>query len=163
LEAAQMIARIIGALCAALPIALLAGSVPVQAQVSEAEGLKFAKKISTAELDAGLKSEPFGDWIAEVAGAQAGLTWEMNDCGEQTGDPATDNKRDIPVCVSVDAELPDRRNIAAMILVGTRERGLAGKPAIYDLYWAEGTMVHRLRRLNELPAVVRSRPEETSE
>ena len=141
----------------------LAAPLPVPGQGSEEEALERGRKTPAAELDAALPRTPFGAWFARLMGPKAKLYWEMNDCGEQTGDPAVDSPRDIPVCVAAAAQLEDGREISVVIQVGTWEKGLTGKPVVRDLYWTQEQIVHPLRRLSELPALLRSRPEEAAE
>ena len=152
--------RIAVAILTGLFIPLMAGQSPLHAQISEDEAVQYIQEIPVSRLESGLPNQPFGEWVASISGPETKLYWEINDCGEPSGDPAVDDDRDLPVCVSVDGELADGRNIVVSILVGTWEQGLVGKPTVQDIYWAEEQVVHPLRRLSELPAVVRSRPDE---
>lgn len=147
---------------AALFALLLAGTPFLAAQVTQDEAVAYVQKTPSLSLDPALPKQEFALWLAQLLGPEAETSWEMDDCGEQTGDPAIDSNRDMPVCVSANAALADGRRILISILVGTAEKGFVGKPAVYDLYWTEGRVIHALRRLSELPAVVRSRPGKSS-
>src|ERR1700730_8140719 len=63
--------------------------------------IAYVKRITASELDSKLTAEPFGRWLTRIAGPDAAIAWEVNDCGEQTGSPA-DRLRDIPVCVQAE-------------------------------------------------------------
>lgn len=89
----------------------------------------------------------------ENAGQGVPIQWEVNDCGEQTGEPATDAGRDFPLCVEADIKLQDRRGVTLLVSVGTFKRGLQGRPALFSLIVIdEGGEARSLRRLGELPA-----------
>ncbi|MEX2090327.1 MAG: WD40 repeat domain-containing protein, partial [Bacteroidota bacterium] len=66
-----------------------------QAQVTEDEAVAFAKRLSPSIIDSALPGGQFSDWLASIIGDSATVQWELNDCGEQTGDPTIDNDRDI--------------------------------------------------------------------
>src|SRR4051794_10770175 len=58
---------------------------------------------------------------SESEGAK--IEWEVNDCGEQTGDPAVNRGRDIPTCVEANFKLKDQRSVDVMVAVGTVKKG----------------------------------------
>jgi ankyrin repeat protein len=74
----------------------------------EKEAIAMVKAMPTSEIEAGRSAQPFEVWLKNLAGKGATLKWELNDCGEGTGGPA-DQERDMPLCVAVDAKLPDGR------------------------------------------------------
>lgn len=133
-------------------------SVPVlsmQAQISEDEAVKFVKNLSPSILDSTLPEGHFSVWLASVIGDSAMVQWELNDCGEQTGDPGIDKDRDVPSCVGIYVTFPDRRSLGLTIIVGTSRKGLTGHPAIYDLYLeSKGTSVG-VKRLRDLPVALK--------
>ncbi|HEY7680111.1 MAG TPA: hypothetical protein VIC04_06280 [Terriglobia bacterium] len=131
-------------------------------QIEEEAAVDFAKRTLASELDSALPKQPFGAWFTQLMGPTAEVFWEMNDCGEQTGDPAIDSQRDLPVCVGAEAQLEDGREILAILSVGTWETGLA-KAVVRDVYWAQGREYHPLKRLSELPALVRSEPPDSED
>lgn len=125
-------------------------NVSVRAQPSEQKAIEFAKRLSVSLLDSTLEQVPFSKWLARLVGDSAEVQWELNDCGEQTGDSAIDGHRDIPICVGVYVTLPDHRKLGMMINVGTHDKGLADDPAIFDMYLeSEGTF-RSIRRLGDL-------------
>jgi hypothetical protein len=92
--------------------------------------IDYAKAIPVSQLDPELPDTPFERWLIKEAGEGAQITWEVNDCGEQTGE-AEDAERDFPVCVEADARLRDKRVIVVSIAVGTYEKGISGKPVTW--------------------------------
>ena len=123
----------------------------MQAQISEDEAVKFVKNLSPSVLDSTLPGGHFSEWLTSIIGDSATVQWELNDCGEQSGDPAIDTLRDIPACVGVYVTFPDRRTLGLTIIVGTSRKGLTGHPAVYDLYLeSKGTSVG-VKRLRDLP------------
>ena len=127
----------------------------VQAQPSEQKAIEFAKRLSVSLLDSTLPQARFSEWLAGLVGDSAVVQWELNDCGEQTGDSAIDNHRDIPICVGVDVTLPDHRKLGIMISVGTHDKGLVGEPAVFDMYLESEGKFRTMRRLGDLERTLR--------
>lgn len=98
------------------------------------EAVESVKHLAVSHLDASLPPVKFEAWFGMVVGRQAKIQWELNDCGEQTGDPKTDGLRDMPMCVGVNADLPDGRKVGVLIHVGTNQKGLSGSPSVFDAY-----------------------------
>jgi hypothetical protein len=109
-----------------------------------------AKAVPVSKLDSKLPAMRFERWLKLVAGEGARITYEVNDCGEQTGTPAND--RDFPMCVEAMAESRDQRVIVVSIAVGTFRRGAVGEPVVSsasigcDRYASEP-----LKNLSDLP------------
>lgn len=122
-----------------------------QAQISETEAVAFVKHLSPSAIDSELPAGHFSDWLASIIGDSATVQWELNDCGEQSGDPAVDSLRDIPACVGVYVTFPDGRKLGIMIAVGTSNKGLAGPPVVYDLYLESNGKAQTVGRLRDLP------------
>ena len=100
---------------------------------SEDHVVAYAKALRVSAIDATLSSRTtLGEWVASRA--QGGLiTWESNDCGEQTGNPAT-TPHDFPICA--EAQFKTCAGLAASIsvAVGTFRRGIRSHPS---LFWAQ--------------------------
>ena len=56
-------------------------------------------------------------------GGGAPIKWEVNDCGEQTENPATDRGRDSPMCIEADFDVKARAAVTVLVSVGTFEGG----------------------------------------
>lgn len=121
-----------------------------EAQISESAAIKYAQMISVAKLDSGLAAENFESWLTKTIGKKASVTWELNDCGEQTGDSAIDSRRDLPICLGAYADLPDGRKVGIMILVSTQSTGNLAYHDIYYAYVEAKGVVHSARRLRDI-------------
>jgi TonB family protein len=101
----------------------------VAADDRPAMAIAAAKQAVIEDVDPTVSSKTaFEDWLEALVGPSAEVTWEVNDCGEQTGDPATDAGRDIPLGVEARVTFPDRRVLSLSIMVGTWRTGVAGTP-----------------------------------
>ncbi|MBM4169735.1 MAG: hypothetical protein FJ215_11380 [Ignavibacteria bacterium] len=127
----------------------------VQGQSLEEQAVNRVQSVSASILDSTLSNTPFADWLAKMCGDSASVEWELNDCGEQTGDPSIDKDRDIPACVGVTVTLRKNQSIGISILVGTHRKGLIGNPTVYDIYLASAEKVRTIKRLSEIPSVLR--------
>lgn len=113
-------------------IAALSALLPQNAASSEAAAVAFAKGVGVSAVDPMLTSRlTLSEWLS--ARAKGGrVTWETNDCGEQTGDPAT-TPSDFPVCAEATFITCDGQPAGLSIMVGTYRRGVQ---APTDLFWA---------------------------
>jgi hypothetical protein len=66
----------------------------------------------------------------------APITWEVNNCGEQTGNPETDQGRDFPMCVEADFD-KDHAAVSVLVSVGTFKKGPSGVPELFSGYRLE--------------------------
>jgi hypothetical protein len=139
------------AMCLALVAQLLVLQGPaVSERVSEERMITFVKGIPARAFDAALPKIRLERWLMDVAGKANPLRWELNDCGEQTGDPAIDPKRDIPACVEAAADLPGERSFSVQIQVGTFG-GKTQKPALRGIYVLRARRIHEVQKLRDLP------------
>src|SRR5262245_9536658 len=69
-------------LCLALSLCLsasVAGS--MQTESFEKQALSLVRATPASDLDAQLPPRPFGGWLEQVFGAQAGVVWQLAECG----------------------------------------------------------------------------------
>lgn len=78
----------------------------------EEMAIKKVKATSTSQIEKGRSALPFEIWLQNLAGKDAEMEWELNDCGEG-GD--SDRERDTPLCVGVTANLSDGRYLTVEI------------------------------------------------
>lgn len=115
-----------------------------QAAIERAQDVlvsKFDSSLPRVSLKFFLESEAEGTKIS----------WEMNDCGEQTGDPSVDRGRDMPTCVEASFTLKDQRTVDVMVAVGTSKKGIAGDVTLFSATLTDETGTHVIK-LIELPA-----------
>lgn len=123
-------------------------------QITQEDAIDLLEQYPAARLDSLLPKTAFLTWFKEVVGATAKITWEINDCGEQSGVPSVDQQRDMPVCFEISAILPDRRIVGVAIAVGTERKGLSGSPTCYNIYVDTGRGTLHIKRLRDLPRAV---------
>jgi TonB family protein len=143
-------------LCLAISLCLsvsVAGS--IQTESFEKQALSSVRATTASDLDAQLPGIPFGGWLEQVLGAQAGVIWQLAECGEQVVAPGGTGL-DIPACAEINAILPDRRRVFVAIRVGTFKKGLAGKPAFFGAAIQQNDQLFQVRRLYELPEMLRA-------
>lgn len=81
----------------------------------------------------------------------APITWQVNDCGEQTGKPATDPGHDFPMCVEADFD-KDHAVVSVIVSVGTFKKGPSGVPKVFSVTVIDSSGVSRpVRNLGDLP------------
>jgi hypothetical protein len=140
-------------LLAATALMLLQGLTPAQ----EAAAIRTAKNLIVRDVDAALPMTTFESWLRSVVGAGPSIEWEVNDCGEQTGDATTNARRDLPVCVEADVVFSDKRQLGIAIAVGTLQKGLMPPPTFWTAYLnvPGEPRAHDIHRLSEVPSAIR--------
>ena len=98
-------------------------------QASDAKAIAAAGNTSVRRIEPSLPNQAFARWLRDLVGAQAEIKWEVNDCGEQTGDPASDKGRDFPMCAEAQVALAGNRRVSVSLSVGTFKTGVGTGPA----------------------------------
>ena len=98
-------------------------------QARDAEAIEAAKNTSVRQIEPSLPDKAFAVWLRNLMGAQADIKWEVNDCGEQTGNPLLDKGRDFPMCVEAQVTLGEKRRLFVILSVGTFKTGVKSGPA----------------------------------
>lgn len=121
---------------------------------AEQSTIAEAKKILVSKIDARLPKVSL-EFFLNYESEGSPIRWEVNDCGEQTGNPTVDQGRNFPVCVEADFDV-HHRSVSVMIAVGTSNRKDPETPAFFSgtITAPDGTS-HSLRRLGDLPAQLR--------
>jgi hypothetical protein len=116
----------------------------------EDQAIARLKNLDVKELDPKLGNAAFKYWfIVSVAAPRAPITYELNDCGEQSG--GNDGDRDIPLCVEVRTTTRSGAEASAMILVGSVSSGvLSGTPVIFSAGLQQGDRYQSVKSLGEL-------------
>ena len=121
----------------------------------DAKLIAAAKQASVHKLDDVLPDLSFEKWLTKESGPDAKYHWEVNDCGEQTGTPGDSGP--IPLCVEVDSDLKDGRQIVIFIADDRPLKAKKGTPPDWKIFFAQLTTAHEkinLRRLSDLPAAL---------
>ena len=134
-------------------LALVLGQTPQ----TRAAAIKAAKDAVVQDIDKALPRTTFEAWLRGVIGAQATATWETNDCGEQTGNPAADRGRDFPLCAEVHVGLSRSRQLSLSLLVGSMSRGLiVGPPAFHhgNISGPRGSETIAIQKLSDVTKLI---------
>jgi TonB family protein len=143
-----------------LSVALwLCGSVAGSMQKGsfEKQALASARDMPASGFDEALPDRLFGDWFNEIVGPNAGVVWQLTECGEQIGVPGQPGY-DLPACAEINATLADGRKVFIAFSVGTFKKGLVGKPSFFRAVIEQNEQLYQVRRLGDLPKMLRSSP-----
>jgi TonB family protein len=126
-----------------------------QAESFERRAISSAQRVSASDLDKALPTRPFARWFNKTIGPDAGVVWQMTQCGE----PITasgETGQDLPACAEITARLQDGRNVYVAISVGTFKKGLTGKPSFFLAVIEQKKRLYLVRRLSNLPGMLRA-------
>jgi hypothetical protein len=117
---------------------------------TEHAALQRAKSALVSSLDSSLPKVSLEFFLNYESGG-ADIRWEVNDCGEQTGNPVTDRGSDSPMCVEADFA-KDQTSVTVLVSVGTFKNGPCGAPTLFNMtVQGPSGKIHALRRLGDLP------------
>jgi protein TonB len=124
-------------------------SVAIQSESLEKRALTVVHKLSASSLDAKLPNIPFLTWLNDLVGKDAGIVWQLSECGaSQSGDA--------PACVEANVLMPKGDVVIIGISVGTFKKGLVGNPVFMGAALKSGDQLYQVRRLSQLPMAMRS-------
>ena len=124
---------------------------PSSANKTEKAAIRRAKSLTVSSFDRSLPNVSL-EFFLRNEGGGAPIKWEVNDCGERTGNPATDRGRDSPMCVEADFDVKDRTAVTVLVSVGTFKRGPSGVPALLRVTVTDQSGIIRpVRHLSDLP------------
>ncbi len=125
----------------------------LSAQNTEQRAVEFVRSLDVVRLDSTQSHMQFGDWLLHYAGPKASLTWEVNDCGAQTGNPA-DSSVEIPMCIEADVKLTDGRTVRVMVSAGTFKAGISATPGVAGIWIEQNGTYTDIRTLGVLADVL---------
>ncbi|HKQ77922.1 MAG TPA: energy transducer TonB [Blastocatellia bacterium] len=128
---------------------------PPQIESFEKQALSSVQGMSASDLDARLAGSPFAIWFSGIIGPNAGVIWQLTECGERIVAP-NETGSDLPACAEINANLPDGRRVFVAISVGTFKKGLNGKPEFFGAVIEQNLQLYPVRRLSDLPELLRS-------
>src|SRR5262245_20074349 len=114
----------------------------------EKQALITVQQVSVSRLDARLPRSPFADWLRRQVGSQAGIVWQLSECGDP--DAVAQPNHDLKACVEANALLPDGRKVIVMITVGTFKQGITGEPEFNFALIEERGELSPLHQLHDL-------------
>src|SRR5215468_723341 len=125
-----------------------------QVESFEKQAISSAQKISASDLDEALPDRPFSGWFNETIGPDAGVVWQLTQCGAPITAPG-ETGQDLPACAEINALLPDGRKVYVAISVGTFKKGMTGKPSFFLAVIEQNDQLYPVRRLSDLPERLR--------
>jgi TonB family protein len=142
----------------ALAIALFMGmNTGPQVPSFEMEALMLVQQMLAFDLDTELPKLPFAKWFNQIAGPQAGVVWQLVECGERINTRNAEEP-DLPACVEANATLPSGTKMIVAINVGSFKKGLIGKSTFFGAVIESKDRLYPVPRLSELPRML-STPE----
>ena len=79
-----------------------------QAEESPEGDRQKLNAMKASDLDPALPGVSFEEWLRGILPKGVEVAYELNDCGEPTGNPSIDSRREIPVCLGVYADIISR-------------------------------------------------------
>ena len=142
-----------------LPLLMLStlcffASLLAKAQQQEKEIIAYAQNINVSALDSTLPEQLIEVWLSSLLGPKTTITWELNDCGEQTGVAGDSSSVNPPTCVQVTSKLENGRTVGIQIIVGTFKEGIKSKPEVFFIYVENQGEFKSSSKLRELPALI---------
>jgi TonB family protein len=119
----------------------------------EKRAVAETQQILAQELDPELPKLPFAKWFKQVVGPEAGIVWQISECGE-TDNASSNPAGDMRACVEANSVLPDGSRVIVMIAVGTFKKGMTGAPAFHFCVVAREGRLRLIRRLRDLPVEI---------
>ncbi len=121
----------------------------------EKQALALVQRMLASSLDTELPKRPFASWFREITGPEAGVIWQLTECGERIG-ARGGAEQDLPACAEANAVLPDGIKVVVVITVGTFKKGLTGEPAFFRAIVERDDQLYQVPRLRFLPAMLRA-------
>jgi TonB family protein len=118
----------------------------------EKQALASVQRRSASLFDDDLPRRPFGTWFKEIAGEDAGVVWQLSECGDPE-EPA-EKDGDIPACAEGNAVLANGSKVVVMILVGSFKKGMEGEPTFLGAVIEHKDQFYQVNRLRDLPKLV---------
>jgi hypothetical protein len=153
-----MLAPEVTMLATLLAFALSVSGPQADTQARDARAVAAAKHASVHRMDSSLPDTPLEKWLREVVGPKAGITWEVNDCGEQTGNPEVDKGRDFPMCVEAQVRLKPANTLHISVSVGTLKTGVhPGSIRFADAVVEQpGARYKSISKLSQVPEAIKT-------
>jgi TonB family protein len=115
----------------------------------EKRALALVQRLPVSNLDTELPQIPFATWFKQLIGPEAGVVWQLTECGERAGGQ-NGTGRDLSACVEANAVLPDGSKAIVLITVGTFKQGLTGEPVFFRAVIERNDQLYQTRRLRDL-------------
>jgi TonB family protein len=146
--------KYINIIVAMLLVCATAAAQIAQIQSFEKQAVDAVQHMLVSKLDAELPRSSFGIWFSRIIGPEAGVVWQLTECGER-GVQRGGAERELIACAEANAVLPDGRQVIVAVSVGTFKNGISGEPAFYSAVIGQNDQLYPIRRLRDLPNLLR--------
>lgn len=147
-------------LASILAVTMAVAGLQAGARSRDAQAIAAAKNTSMHRIEPLLPDKPFEAWLRGLVGPHTRITWEVNDCGEQTGNHELDSGRDFPMCAEAQVNLPKKRKLFVAFSVGTFKTGV--KTGAVQFAYAAMTgpdgATKSIKKLSRLPEAIKPVP-----
>lgn len=124
-------------------------AVPCWGQSNESI-IDHLRQVNVSSIDPKLASMPYEAWLIKTLGANATINWELDDCGE-----GGDREGPLPMCVTAIVKFKEYGEATISIAVGSSEKGVFGKPEIFNIYIEGAGPSMSFGKLHQLPDYLR--------
>jgi TonB family protein len=132
-----------------IALCLVLNTRPAQSSL-EKQAVANTQRTLASDLDAELPKLPFAEWLGKVVGEDAGISWQLSECGERSEATANGRAGDARACVEANSILRDGRRVIVMIAVGTFKQGITGPPAFHFAVIEQKGELQPIRRLRDV-------------
>jgi TonB family protein len=129
--------------------------VAAQSDSLEKQAISIVQQVSVSSLDAQLPNRPFAAWFGEIIGRDAGVVWQLSECGGSAS-AAGGVEDDLQACAEASVLMPNGNRMILAISVGTFKKGITGQPAFFRAVIESGEQLYQVRRLRDLPSMLQS-------
>jgi hypothetical protein len=114
--------------------------------------VNYARSLQAKDYDQSLPALPIDQWLKAILPKNTSAVWgdTVTDCGEQTGNPAIDKERDIPLCAEVVLKQKEKEVGYLMFFVGTEKKGKLKEHALYFGNFKQDDKTVWIKKLSEL-------------
>lgn len=129
--------------------------VKAQSSARDKRMINYARNLPVSKLDSALPKQRLETWLQSLVGAKTVISWEINDCGAQSGIAADDSRINPPLCAEAQAKLSSERQVIISIVIGTHKAGIKGSPEVLGAVYYNQDKTMTLDKLRELSALLR--------
>jgi TonB family protein len=129
--------------------------VAAQSDSLEKQAISIAQQAPVSSLDAQLPNRPFAAWFGELVGRDAGVVWQLAECG---GSPVASGgaEDDLQACAEASVLMPNGNRMILAISIGTFKKGVTGQPAFFRAVIESGEQLYQVHRLRDLQSMLQS-------
>jgi|RhiMethySRZTD1v2_1073278.scaffolds.fasta_scaffold500679_1 TonB family protein len=129
--------------------------VAAQSDTLEKQAISIVQQAPVSSLDAQLPNRPFAAWFSEIVGRDAGVVWQLSECGGSVnGSGGADD--DLQACAEASVLMPNGNRMILAISVGTFKKGVTGQPAFFRAVIESGEQLYQVHRLRDLQSMLQS-------